>query len=94
MITALGSAIASAIATAGELKETNVGDIIDTKTYFSPLTAENSRNVARVEITVQRNPDWKPDEADINPNRRRAPQESQQPLETAKQEVTEQKIDN
>eukprot|EP01054_Gregarina_sp_Poly1_P008402 Gregarina_sp_Poly_1__8401@NODE_493_length_7956_cov_236_715173_g397_i0_p7_GENE_NODE_493_length_7956_cov_236_715173_g397_i0NODE_493_length_7956_cov_236_715173_g397_i0_p7_ORF_typecomplete_len165_score28_24Alba/PF01918_21/1_8e06Rpp20/PF12328_8/0_014Rpp20/PF12328_8/4_5e03_NODE_493_length_7956_cov_236_715173_g397_i044894983 len=64
VITALGSAIAAAISTAGELEDSKVGKIIHVETCYSPINPGVHRNVSRIAITIERNPEWKPDESD------------------------------
>lgn len=64
-ITALGSAVASAIATADDLEKMSVGTIVNVSTSYNPIVAGDPRNVARIVITVERNPEWQPEESDF-----------------------------
>eukprot|EP01056_Protomagalhaensia_sp_Gyna25_P001251 Protomagalhaensia_sp_Gyna_25__1250@NODE_1623_length_1680_cov_336_470445_g1328_i0_p1_GENE_NODE_1623_length_1680_cov_336_470445_g1328_i0NODE_1623_length_1680_cov_336_470445_g1328_i0_p1_ORF_typecomplete_len190_score25_52Alba/PF01918_21/6e06Rpp20/PF12328_8/0_0012_NODE_1623_length_1680_cov_336_470445_g1328_i010171586 len=74
VITALGSAIAAAISTAGELEESKVGIIVKVQTFYAPIHPGGNRNVSRIAITLERNPDWKPDESDTQrPRQRKEP---------------------
>eukprot|EP01053_Blabericola_migrator_P006695 Blabericola_migrator_1__6694@NODE_3386_length_1815_cov_176_816934_g2109_i0_p1_GENE_NODE_3386_length_1815_cov_176_816934_g2109_i0NODE_3386_length_1815_cov_176_816934_g2109_i0_p1_ORF_typecomplete_len217_score28_85Alba/PF01918_21/0_00018Rpp20/PF12328_8/0_017Rpp20/PF12328_8/1_1e04_NODE_3386_length_1815_cov_176_816934_g2109_i09381588 len=59
VITALGSAIAAAISTAGELQETSVATIEKVETFYAPIHPGGNRNVSRIAITLKRNPEWK-----------------------------------
>eukprot|EP01053_Blabericola_migrator_P006975 Blabericola_migrator_1__6974@NODE_3532_length_1701_cov_243_197062_g2109_i1_p1_GENE_NODE_3532_length_1701_cov_243_197062_g2109_i1NODE_3532_length_1701_cov_243_197062_g2109_i1_p1_ORF_typecomplete_len179_score30_59Alba/PF01918_21/1_3e05Rpp20/PF12328_8/0_014Rpp20/PF12328_8/3_5e03_NODE_3532_length_1701_cov_243_197062_g2109_i19381474 len=74
VITALGSAIAAAISTAGELQETSVATIEKVETFYAPIHPGGNRNVSRIAITLKRNPEWKPDESDTQRPRQRKEQ--------------------